>query len=312
MARPMPPSVVRKLLSDTTVTPDARAGTVRFVASTSAMDRQGDTVNSSGWDLDAYRRNPVVQFSHQYDALPVGRAASVDVRAGQLLADIEFTPEHLNPFGARVGEMVRGGWLSGISVGFQPIEHAYNETHKGFDFKRQALLELSIVPVPALAEALVVRGLGGAAAGRRAVDAWVCAGRGAARVLDGIICTEHVLEEKRIATNLVDLEAWMNAPVLLEHDLTRRIGRILELSRTRAADGVAALAARVELDGPDAAAIMARVQRGELTGFSVKTTGSEAMRIGPGGRREIRGAVLDELSLCRHPKDVWARLRAVA
>ena len=33
---------------------------MRFVISTGAVDRDGDTIDPKGWDLTAYRRNPTV------------------------------------------------------------------------------------------------------------------------------------------------------------------------------------------------------------------------------------------------------------
>ena len=51
--------------------------------------------------------------------------------------------------------MMRAGFLSGVSVGFQPKRMAYNEERRGVDFLEQELLEFSVVPVPANAVCLV-------------------------------------------------------------------------------------------------------------------------------------------------------------
>src|SRR5512144_3008054 len=39
---------------------------VDFVASDETLDRYDEIITPAGWDLTAYRRNPVFQTSHQY------------------------------------------------------------------------------------------------------------------------------------------------------------------------------------------------------------------------------------------------------
>jgi HK97 family phage prohead protease len=131
-------------------------GALVYVMSTSNVDRPGDTIAQEGWQLEGFRKNPVLLFGHDYSQPPVGRVSSVSVEGGKLMGrSIEFTPKELYPFGAMVGEMVRGGWMNACSVGFAPTKYAYNEKRGGLDFLEQELLELSVVPVPANSEALV-------------------------------------------------------------------------------------------------------------------------------------------------------------
>ncbi len=132
-----------------------------FVASTETVDREGDIIEVSGWELDAYRKNPVVLFGHDYGSLPVGKASKVGIKSNALMTTIEFVTAEQNPDGHRVYQLVAGGFLKSVSVGFRPLEYVYNETHNGYDFKRQELLEISIVPVPANAEALVAAHIDG-------------------------------------------------------------------------------------------------------------------------------------------------------
>ena len=54
--------------------------------------------------------------------------------------------------------MVKGGWLKTVSVGFQPVEWVAAKDKSrpgGVDFKKQTLLEISIVPLPANPNALI-------------------------------------------------------------------------------------------------------------------------------------------------------------
>jgi len=45
---------------------DLEAKTVDFVVSTEDVDRDGDIIRSEGWELDAFRQNPVVLWAHQH------------------------------------------------------------------------------------------------------------------------------------------------------------------------------------------------------------------------------------------------------
>jgi hypothetical protein len=55
--------------------------------------------------------------------------------------------------------LVRGKFITAVSVGFLPLEFSWAEDEKerpwGIDYERQELLEISVVPVPANAHALI-------------------------------------------------------------------------------------------------------------------------------------------------------------
>lgn len=126
------------------------------VASTGDVDRHGDIVMPDGWQLDAYRANPVVLWAHDYRQPAIGRAPAV-WRAGRaLLASIEFAP---TDFGRTVAGLYRDGYQRGVSVGFRPIRFeerrdGRNGALLGIRFLEQELLEISAVPVPANGNAL--------------------------------------------------------------------------------------------------------------------------------------------------------------
>jgi len=122
-----------------------------FIASTAAVDRQGDSVAQSGWELANYMLNPVMLWAHDYSAMPVARAIdiSVDPTKG-LVGKAEFAPAEGNPFAAQLKIMVEEGFVSALSVGFIPKER------QGNVITRSELLEISFVPVPANQEALML------------------------------------------------------------------------------------------------------------------------------------------------------------
>ena len=129
-----------------------------FTISTATPDRMNDSVAVDGWRLDAYKKNPLVLWSHDGSMLPVGRASAVWVQGNKLKATAEFAPADVNPFAERVRKMVERGFLNATSVGFAPIKFKFSEDKSrplGIDFLEQELLEFSIVSVPANPDALI-------------------------------------------------------------------------------------------------------------------------------------------------------------
>lgn len=144
---------------------------VRFVVSTGGVDRDNDTIAPSGWRLDAYRRNAVVLWAHNYDQLPIARCTSIGVENATLIAVAEFPPAGLYQFADVVLGMLRAGFLSAVSVGFRPVRAVPSPDRRGTDYAEAELLEFSVVPVPANADALVIaRGMG---VNRDAVRRWL-------------------------------------------------------------------------------------------------------------------------------------------
>lgn len=128
---------------------------VEVIASTGALDREGDRIRPDGWRLDNYLKNPVILFGHDYRQLPVARCVQLAVVGGALRAVAEFPPRGIYEFADVVHDLVKAGTLNAVSVGFAPLASVPNATG-GVDFTQAELLEFSFVPVPANPEALVV------------------------------------------------------------------------------------------------------------------------------------------------------------
>jgi HK97 family phage prohead protease len=126
-----------------------------FVISTGVEDRDRDSLRPGGWALANYRKNPVVLWAHDYRGLPVGQSEKTLVSAGQLRSTCKFADVDLYPFADTVFRMVKAKFLRAVSVGFNPLEWAWDDDRGGYDFTKQELLEYSIVPVPANPEALI-------------------------------------------------------------------------------------------------------------------------------------------------------------
>jgi HK97 family phage prohead protease len=128
---------------------------IEFTNSTPTQDRYHDTIDQNGWQLENFRKNPVVLWAHDYGQPPVAKSVNVWVEEGKLKSRDQFTPRDLYPFGFMVYELYKNGFLNAKSVGFQPITYAFNNETEGVEFYTQELLEHSCVPVPANPEALV-------------------------------------------------------------------------------------------------------------------------------------------------------------
>ena len=132
---------------------------VSWIITSDAVDRDNDTVNTSGWELDNYLKNPVVLWAHDYKALPVGKALTLQQTDSGLKSMMQFPTKEESPFADTVFNLVKGGYLNAVSVGFKPKEWDFAEDDEkrpyGIDFKRQELLEYSIVPVPSNPNALI-------------------------------------------------------------------------------------------------------------------------------------------------------------
>lgn len=131
-------------------------GPALFVLSTDEVDRHGDVVAAEGWNLEFYRRNPVLLWAHDYRRPAIGRAVSLWAEPHRLLARMEFAP---TAFAQEVAALYRAGFQWGVSVGFRPLEFeerrdAATGAFLGIRFLRQELLEVSAVTVPANRSAL--------------------------------------------------------------------------------------------------------------------------------------------------------------
>jgi HK97 family phage prohead protease len=124
----------------------------RLTITTQQEDREGDILIPEGAVLDAYRKNPVVLFSHDHYSIPVARTTSLDVIPGRgIRADFVWLKN--DPDADRVRNAFEQGVLNAASVGFRPLAWDPLGTG-GYRYTKWELLEWSIVAVPANAEAV--------------------------------------------------------------------------------------------------------------------------------------------------------------
>jgi HK97 family phage prohead protease len=123
-----------------------------FTASTVAVDRMGDTIEQTGWELQNFLKNPVIPWGHNYAEPPIGKSVRTWISDDKLQIEVEFASK-IYPFAKLIEDLVREGFLKSVSVGFRPIKAEPNDDG-GMRFIKQELLEVSVVTVPANQEAL--------------------------------------------------------------------------------------------------------------------------------------------------------------
>uniref|UniRef100_A0A6M3M160 Putative prohead protease n=1 Tax=viral metagenome TaxID=1070528 RepID=A0A6M3M160_9ZZZZ len=124
------------------------------------IDRDKELIETSAWQLDNYRKNPVLLLCHNYSAPPVGKCLWIKAVPNQgLRFKAQFAKTER---GKECYELYSSGVMSAFSVGFKPrpngvIDHPTDAKYKGCKrvFTDVELMEVSCVPVPAHSDALI-------------------------------------------------------------------------------------------------------------------------------------------------------------
>jgi len=129
-------------------------GKVRITTPT--PDRIGDRVMPMGAQLDDYRKNPIVQYGHNY-ADPwatIGKTNSLETSEAGVVVDFTLRPAANEADPQNIVRLLWAGkWIQAASVGILP-KSAQPNAFGGNDYSAWELLEWSLVPVPMNAQAL--------------------------------------------------------------------------------------------------------------------------------------------------------------
>ena len=126
-------------------------GEVEVIVSNSGVDRHGESIAMEGIDLKEIKRNPVVLWAHDYSRLPIAAITKLWKSAGNLMARVKFAVDDYD-FADTVYRLVVGGFINAVSIG--GIVKEWNEDYT--IIKKMEMIELSVVPVGAHPDALVV------------------------------------------------------------------------------------------------------------------------------------------------------------
>lgn len=126
-------------------------------ASKEVKDRDGDIIKADGWELDNFRKNSVLMAFHDYNAFPVGKVLWIKQYPDKNPQGLKFKAKFADTdVGREAYKLYKDGFMNCFSVGFRPLEKPYYD--KNIDaniYPKNELLEISIVPIPALPEAKV-------------------------------------------------------------------------------------------------------------------------------------------------------------
>lgn len=134
----------------------AEPGTsIQFIASTPDIARDGLIIESSAWQLDHYRANPIGLWCHDYTSVPIAR---FDVQPDSDALRCKATFDQQDEFARKVEDKYRRGFLNAVSVGWNTLR--IEPPARQGDVPRVTkaeLLDISFVPVPGDPGALIER-----------------------------------------------------------------------------------------------------------------------------------------------------------
>lgn len=128
-------------------------GSFVAVASTNSTDRHGEVVDNNGWELKAFKKNPVILWAHDHTEPAIGVSKKTWVEGTGKRAKLMIQPllHDVTEKARAIKQLVEMGVINSLSVGFKPLE-----SPDGVTFTKNELLEVSMVNVPANADAMML------------------------------------------------------------------------------------------------------------------------------------------------------------
>lgn len=131
----------------------ASDGSFTAVASTNTIDRHGEVVDNNGWELKAFKKNPVILWGHDHNEPAIGVSKKTWIEGTGKSAKLMIQPilHDVTEKARAVKALVDMGVIKTLSVGFRPLE-----SPDGVTFTKNELLEVSMVNVPANGDAMIM------------------------------------------------------------------------------------------------------------------------------------------------------------
>lgn len=124
-----------------------------FVVSTGATNRKGFRIDQRGWQLDEFRSNPIALWMHDPNT-PIGTWDNIRVQGGKLMATLRLAARGTSDFIDVLHRLIEQNILRATSVGFRIKNSATDPKTKDLTVTEAELREISLVSVPADANAL--------------------------------------------------------------------------------------------------------------------------------------------------------------
>lgn len=125
------------------------------IATTPSTDRDDDILEPMGAKFTL----PIPLLSHHNHSQPIGEVIQAEVTAGGILITAKIAKiDEEGKLKERIDEAwqsIKSGLIKGLSVGFKIKEYSYIENSWGLHIKEWEWWELSIVTIPANADAVI-------------------------------------------------------------------------------------------------------------------------------------------------------------
>ena len=121
------------------------------IASSDVVDRQGEIIEQTGWDLKNFKQNPIMLWMHDHTK-PLGKVTRIwlDKTGAKPILKFKGVISDATEWGRAAKQLVEEGILNSFSVGFRAMDMDDNKIIK------QELYEISLVTVPANPEARII------------------------------------------------------------------------------------------------------------------------------------------------------------
>jgi HK97 family phage prohead protease len=121
------------------------------VANKNVVDRGKEIIAPDAWDLDNYKKNPVILFNHGIDpqlgSTPIGKAVGIEAREDGLYVKAKLSSVD-DPVINRIRGLVKERMLKAFSVGFAAMDTDFDAKQGVRVIKKAELYEISVVGVP--------------------------------------------------------------------------------------------------------------------------------------------------------------------
>lgn len=133
---------------DAEKTKDLGEGVIEATISTSSIDHHGEVINQEGVDTSQY--HGTVLYGHDYEGLPIGKTVSLKKFKNKMTARFQLAIKEY-PFAATVYEMIKGGYLTDVSIG--GLVAKWSDDYRTIE--EMIMKEFSVVPIGANSDAQI-------------------------------------------------------------------------------------------------------------------------------------------------------------
>lgn len=114
-------------------------------ANRATVDRGNDLINKEAWDLENFKKIPMILFNHDKDK-PIGKALGIEATDDGLYIKAQISKSN-DPFVSYVRDMINEGILNAFSVGFNS-KNAAKDSSGVNEITSAELYEVSVVTLP--------------------------------------------------------------------------------------------------------------------------------------------------------------------